>query len=93
MFQSMATDPDAIWVMQGWLFFDNRDFWQADQAKALLTSIPIGRMLVLDLYSELFPQFERFEGYYGQPFLWCMLHNFGGVLGLYGNVDSINKVR
>lgn len=50
-------------------------------------------MLVLDLQSEQFPQYKRLESYYGQPFIWCMLHNFGGTLGMFGSVDIINTVK
>jgi len=50
-------------------------------------------MLVLDLQAELEPQYLRFESFYGQPFIFCLLHNFGGVLGLYGTVPSIAQVR
>ncbi|XP_012943397.1 alpha-N-acetylglucosaminidase-like [Aplysia californica] len=84
----IAGDPDAVWLMQGWLFLD--PFWQAPQVKALVTSVPIGRMIVLDLASELSPVFSRFESYYGQPFIWCMIHNFGGTNVLYGAVEQIN---
>lgn len=31
----VAGDPDAIWLMQGWLFQDAQ-FWQPPQIKALL---------------------------------------------------------
>lgn len=51
-----------------------------------------GRMIILDLQSELNPQYKRLHSYYGQPFIWCMLHNFGGTLGLYGSVGSVNRV-
>lgn len=50
-------------------------------------------MLVLDLQSETFPQFDRLDGYFGQPFIWCLLHNFGGVLGLFGSFEKINQVN
>ncbi len=43
-------------------------------------------MLVLDLYSDVDPQVDFYKGFYGQPFIWCALHNFGGKLGLYGNL-------
>ncbi|XP_071545524.1 alpha-N-acetylglucosaminidase isoform X2 [Panulirus ornatus] len=84
-------DPDAIWVMQGWLFFNDAAFWHKQQAQALLTSVPIGRMLVLDLASEVEPQYGRLESYFGQPFIFCMLHNYGGVSGLFGNVQVLMK--
>lgn len=50
-----------------------------------------GRMLVLDLMSELHPQYRRLDSYFGQPFIWCMLHNFGGTLGLYGAITNVNR--
>jgi alpha-N-acetylglucosaminidase len=50
-------------------------------------------MIVLDLQSELYEQYTRFDSYFGQPFIWCMLHNFGGTLGLYGAAERVNKVK
>lgn len=49
-------------------------------------------MIVLDLQSELYPQYHRLPSYYGQPFIWCMLHNYGAVTGLYGSLEQINNV-
>ncbi|NWQ84581.1 ANAG acetylglucosaminidase, partial [Columbina picui] len=31
------------------------------------------------------------QSFYGQPFIWCMLHNFGGNHGLFGTVEAINR--
>jgi alpha-N-acetylglucosaminidase len=81
----------CIRMMQGWIFHHHQDFWQMPQIKAVLTAVPIGRMLVLDLFAEVDPLWERTESFFGQPFIWCMLHNFGGNLGMYGAVDSVAK--
>ncbi|XP_065562833.1 alpha-N-acetylglucosaminidase-like isoform X6 [Artemia franciscana] len=81
-------DSKAIWVMQGWLFTD-RGFWTEERAKALLTSVPSGKMIVLDLNSDGSPFYKKFDSYYGQPFIWNTLHNFGGTSGMYGYLDSI----
>eukprot|EP00794_Sanderia_malayensis_P003266 gene3266-3747_t len=81
-------DPQAIWLMQGWLF-RNRGFWTADNIKAYVTGVPIGKMIILDLFAEADPIWKETESFYGQPFIWCMLHNYGGNLGLYGKVQSI----
>ncbi|XP_052119700.1 alpha-N-acetylglucosaminidase [Frankliniella occidentalis] len=83
-------DPEAVWMIQNWLFVHDA-FWTEPRAKALLTSVPTGRMLVLDLMAELLPQYRRFPSYYGQPFVWCMLHNFGGTLGMYGASNYVNR--
>lgn len=49
-------------------------------------------MIILDLMSETSPLFSKFESYYGQPFIWCMLHNFGGTVAMYGAIENINSV-
>lgn len=49
-------------------------------------------MIILDLASETSPVYQNHQSFYGQPFIWCMLHNFGGTSELYGAVDRINKV-
>jgi hypothetical protein len=49
-------------------------------------------MIVLDLQSEQWPQYNRLEEYFGQPFIWCMLHDFGGTLGMFGSSSIVNEV-
>ncbi|XP_012942157.1 alpha-N-acetylglucosaminidase, partial [Aplysia californica] len=91
VFQGMlAGDEKAVWVMQGWLFLDSSGFWGPEQAKALVTSVPQGRMIILDLATDLIPAYPNFDSFYGQPFIWCMIHNFGGTSELYGTVDVYN---
>lgn len=85
-------DNESIWLMQGWLFYDQASYWTAERAKALLTGVPLGKMIVLDLQSEEFPQYERLEQYYGQPYIWCMLHDFGGTMGNFGSISILNTV-
>jgi alpha-N-acetylglucosaminidase len=49
-----------------------------------------GNILVLDLQSEQHPQYNRTKSFYGQPFIWCMLHNFGGTQGMHGSIRLVN---
>ncbi|XP_063962640.1 alpha-N-acetylglucosaminidase-like [Lytechinus pictus] len=83
-------DPQGVWLMQGWLF-QRSEFWGPSQIKALLHGVPIGRMIVLDLFAEARPIYNATESFYGQPFIWCMLHNYGGNHGLYGKLNAVNK--
>jgi len=90
VFQSMAgADPAAVWVMQGWMFHYNSDYWQPTQMKALLNAVPNDRMIILDLYSEAHPVWNHSEAYYGKPWIWNMLHNFGGNISLWGRMESV----
>ncbi|XP_021233744.1 alpha-N-acetylglucosaminidase [Numida meleagris] len=92
VFRAMTgADPEAQWLMQGWLFQHQPAFWQPPQVQAVLRAVPRGRMIVLDLFAESKPVYEWTESFYGQPFIWCMLHNFGGNHGLFGAVEAINS--
>ncbi|CAL5029630.1 unnamed protein product [Urochloa decumbens] len=73
-------DNDAIWLMQGWLFTYD-PFWEPPQMKALLHSVPVGRMIVLDLYAEVKPVWINSDQ--------CMLHNFAADFEMYGVLDAL----
>lgn len=90
VYQSMAAaDPEAVWVMQGWLFYFSRNFWKQPQVKALLDAVPDDKMIVLDLWTERHPVWPYTQAYYGKPWIWCMLHNFGQSTVLFGQMDSV----
>lgn len=82
-------DPEAIWVMQGWLFYSDRKFWKEAQTAALLKAVPNDKMILLDLATEIEPVWKRTEAFYGKPWIWNMLHNFGGNTNLFGRMDVI----
>lgn len=90
VFQSMASaDPKAVWVMQGWLFFNSAKFWQPTQIKALLDGVPNDHMIILDLFTDEHPVWQRTNSYYGKPWIWNMLQNFGGNVGLHGRLTNV----
>lgn len=90
IYQSMtAADTAAVWVMQGWMFHYQKDFWHPAQIKALMTAAPDDKMIVLDLFSENFPVWNRTDAYYGKQWIWCMLLNFGGNISMYGRMNNV----
>ncbi|KAL0829968.1 hypothetical protein ABMA28_003433 [Loxostege sticticalis] len=84
-------DQDAVWLVQNWMFVHDPVLWPVGRVKSFLNAVPNGRMLVLDLQSEQWPQYFLYDMYFGQPFIWCMLHNFGGTLGMFGSIPTINR--
>ena len=87
VYESMAAaDSQAVWVMQGWMFHYQASFWKQPQIQALLKAVPDDRMIMLDLYSESHPLWDRTHAYYGKPWIWNMLHNFGGNVALWGRM-------
>lgn len=82
-------NPRAVWVIQG---------WRENPRRALLDGVRPGDLMVLDLASEIRPQWgdpespapeKRPEGYAPHQWLYCMLLNFGGNVGLHGRMDYL----
>lgn len=82
-------DPEAVWVMQGWLFVNNPGFWKPPQSRALLTSVADDRLLLLDLMCEADPAWKRTEAFYGRPWVFCILQTFGDTVSLHGGLPQI----
>lgn len=80
--------PGAVWVIQG---------WQACPHPAMIRDLPGGDVLVLDLFSESRPMWGgdlrspwRRDGGYGRhDWIYCMLLNFGGNVGMYGKMQRV----
>ncbi|MBR4496241.1 MAG: alpha-N-acetylglucosaminidase C-terminal domain-containing protein, partial [Acholeplasmatales bacterium] len=84
-----SADPEAIWLMQGWLFVNEAYFWKEPQVKAYLSGVPDDGMIILDLFTEYSPVWSKFQNYFGKQWIWCTLHNFGGNPGMWGNLTHI----
>ncbi|MBR0174728.1 MAG: alpha-N-acetylglucosaminidase [Bacteroidales bacterium] len=86
VYDSMASvDPDAVWLQMGWLFISSRRNWTPERIKAYLTAVPQGRMILLDYESDYLEIWRHTESFYGQPFIWCYLGNFGGMTEIEGD--------
>lgn len=81
-----AGDPNGVWVMQGWLFYNNEKFWDKDAVKSFLSQVPDDKMLIIDLANESFQGWEKHEGFYGKPWIYSIIHNYGGNSQLSGNL-------
>lgn len=90
-------DPDAVWVLQAWPFSYQSDFWTDERVTAFLDAIPHERLLILDLWAEADPQWERFDSFAGKSWMWCALLNFGGrtdpIGDLQGATNFLNRAR
>lgn len=92
LYRSMAQgDPDAVWVMQGWMFHYLEEFWQLPQVEAFLGAIPDDGVLILDLWTEMSPVWNKTEAYFGKPWVWSMVHNFGGKNNIFGRMQVLAR--
>lgn len=87
-------NPDAVWVMQGWMFGYSRHMWDPESIEALLGGVPEGRMMIVDLAVDFNEYVWRSEnswdytkGFFGQQWIWSTVPNFGGRSALKGPVD------
>lgn len=91
IFESVtAVDPDAVWLQMAWLFYADQEHWTQDNIKAYLTAVPQGRMILLDYYCEFLQLWKDTEAFYGQPYIWCYLGNFGGNTMIEGDLKDIS---
>lgn len=87
-----ATDPKAIWLYQGWIWRG----WGSDKLpfmKGFVSAVPPKHFVMLDMFDEVDPEWQKFHdfGYFGTPFIWSVLHNFGGNTGMWGSVPTLNS--
>lgn len=80
------TDPQAVWLFQTWSWLGSQ---KQSYMKGWITAVPNGSLILLDLMAEETPLWKRTQSYYGAPFLWCMLNDFGGNNGMWGDFNSI----
>ena len=73
-----AADPQAVWLQMGWLFSNNPKLWTQERIKAYLGGIPADRQLIMDYHADGVEVWRTTDNFYGVPFLWCYLSNFGG---------------
>lgn len=89
IYESIAkARPGAVWVMQGWLFGADRNFWTADAIAAFLRDVPDDKMLVLDIGNDRYADvWTRAEAFHGKTWIYGYVHNYGGSNPLYGDFD------
>lgn len=86
-----AGDPDGIWVMQGWLFHNDRKFWDKPSVKAFLQDVPDNRMIIIDLANESFHGWKELDGFFGKEWIYSIIHNFGGRNQMFGNLPFYSE--
>ena len=61
--------------------------------KGFVSAVPPKHFVMLDMFDEVDPEWQKFHdfGYFGTPFIWSVLHNFGGNTGMWGSVPTLNS--
>lgn len=92
IYESMASvDPEAKWVLQGWFFFFRKEFWQKEQGEAFFKGIPQNKAIVLDLYGEKNPTWDKTDAFFGQPWIWNVICNEDQKVNMSGDLVEMQN--
>ena len=90
-YESMAAaDKDARWLQMGWLFVNDPGHWTPDNIKSYLKAVPQGKVILLDYFCDSLQIWKKTEKFYGQPYIFCTLINFGGVTNMEGDFHKLS---
>jgi alpha-N-acetylglucosaminidase len=90
IYETMSqADIDAIWYQMSWTFYNDSTHWTRPRLASMIHAVPKGKLVFLDYNCEEEEFFRKSDNFYGAPFVWCYLGNFGGNTHL---VAPINKV-
>ncbi len=86
--------PNAVWVMQGWMFGYQRNIWDPKSLEALVSKVPDDKMLLLDLavdYNKNFwhngANWDFYKGFFNKDWIYSVIPNMGGKTGMTGILD------
>lgn len=73
-----SVDSAAQWLQMTWMFYHAKEKWTQPRIKSFLNAVPQDKLILLDYYCDYTEIWRDTEQYYGKPYIWCYLGNFGG---------------
>lgn len=83
--------PNATWVMQGWMFGADEEFWDLDSIDAFLSKVPDEKAMIHDIGNDRYHVWQRTEGFKGKPWIFGFIHNYGGSDPVYADFGDYVK--
>ena len=93
-----ADGPTARWVYQAWALHVRGSGMSPPSPTTLSrlhgfsTAAPPGQFILLDMDQQGRGQWKTWQGRWGIPFIWTALPDFGGNMGMKGNISEINAI-
>ena len=82
-----AGDPDAIWVIQGWMFAYQREIWNTETVKALFSRVPDNEVLILDYANDYNNNWQPMNAFNGKQWVYGFVPNMGGKTAYTGDLS------
>ena len=83
-------DSAAQWLQMTWMFYHAKEKWTQPRIKSFLNAVPQDKLILLDYYFDYTEIWRDKEQYYGKPYIWCYLGNFGGNTFLAGDLNDVD---
>lgn len=83
--------PDATWVMQGWMFGADEEFWDLPSIDAFLSKVPDQKTMIHDIGNDRYHVWQRTEGFNEKPWIFGFIHNYGGSDPVYADFGDYVK--
>lgn len=87
-------NPEAIWVLGGWMFGYQRHIWDPESIRAMFSDVPDDKMMLIDLASDFNNDiwessfiWDYTSGIYNKPWIYSTVPNFGGRTVPVGNLE------
>lgn len=89
----VQADPQGTWILQTWPFNYQREFWTPERVLAYFDGVPDDRMIALELQGESWQGtgWPIHDGWYGKPWIWSIISNFGDQVSMFGDLTGIAK--
>jgi alpha-N-acetylglucosaminidase len=87
------TDPEAYWMYQGFAFVGWDTEEQASYLRGFVDSAPANRFIIIDMGFSQDGQWQMWNNasFFGAPFIYTSLYNFGDTNGMRGDLNYINQ--
>lgn len=76
----IKANPEAVWLLQA---------WQSNPKDALLQGLKKDQTIVLDYSNDIIGQWKNRNAFNGHPWIYGVINNFGGNVGLYGRLQKV----
>jgi hypothetical protein len=88
------TDANAVWSFQGWAIIDWDSPAQASSFRGFVDAVPAGKFAVVDMSVDGSGEWQKWNkaSFFGAPFIWTTLHDFGGTDGMKGDLARIDAI-
>ncbi|ETN96178.1 alpha-N-acetylglucosaminidase [Zhouia amylolytica] len=82
-----SANPEAIWVIQGWMFSYQRNIWNPKTVEALFSKVPSNEVLILDYANDYNNNWKLMNAFNGKQWVYGFVPNMGGKTAYTGNLS------